>query len=192
MSFCEDISERKQYEKEIQNRLKDLELLYHSSILFNQQLTPKGIANKIIDLLDQEMDWHQTTIRLYDPKTQMFELLAFSLPKKESSTEHNTRKERLDLIKLTGQGLCGWAFEHNQVVRSDSLKSDPRYIETLPGFRSGLYVPINTTGRIFGVISIESEDAHAFTKTDEQLASTLAGQAAVAIEESLVIRQPTT
>ena len=80
MAFCEDITERKRDEMEISNRLKDLELLSQSSLAFNQLQSPEAIAKKIIDLLEQMMDWHHTAIRLYNPETQVFELLAFSLP----------------------------------------------------------------------------------------------------------------
>ena len=70
------------------------------------------------------------------------------------------------------------------MVRSNDLKNDPRYFETFPDLKSGLYVPIKNAKGVIGVISIESEQAHAFSESDERLASTLAGQAAIALENT--------
>ena len=184
MSYCQNITERKLAETEIRQRLNELELLYQSGLAFNQLLTPKAIAKKIIDLLDQEMNWHHTAIRLYNLKSQTFDLMAFNLSHQNSGKDRKTEEERLNLIQRTGQGLCGWVHQHGQVVRSNDLKNDPRYLETFPDLKSGLYVPIKNAKGAIGVISIESEQAHAFSESDERLASTLAGQAAIALENT--------
>ena len=184
MSYCQNITERKRAELEIHQRLNELELLYQSGLAFSQVLTPKAIAEKIIELLDLEMKWHHTTIRLYNPKSQELELIAFNLPNPNGGKEHTTDEEQLNLIQSTGQGLCGWVYQHGQVVRSNDLENDPRYFEIFPNLKSGLYIPIKNGGRVTGVISIESEQAQAFSESDERLASTLAGQAAIAIENA--------
>ena len=59
-----DITERKQTEENIRQRVKELELLYQSGLVFSQLLNPKEIAQKIIELLGEKLDWHHTAIRL--------------------------------------------------------------------------------------------------------------------------------
>ncbi len=182
-----DITGSKQAEEEIRQRLSELEVLYQSGLAFSQLIDPKSIAEKIIDLLEREMDWHHTAVRLYHPENATVELLAFNIPNLKTQTAHNAAQERLNIMQRPDQGLSGWAILHGQPVRSNDLKNDPRYLETFPGLQSGLYVPIKISGQVLGVISIESERPQAFTESDERLAITLAGQAAIAIENAILL-----
>lgn len=188
LAMLTDITKRKLAETEIRQRLSELEVLYQSGLAFSQLIDPKTIAEKIIDLLDQEMDWHHTAVRLYHAESATLELLAFNLPNLNTRAERNAAEEQLKIMKRPNQGLSGWAIQHKQVVRCNDLKNDARYLETFPGLQSGLYVPIRTLGRVLGVISIESERPLAFTESDERLAMTLAGQAALAMENATLFQ----
>lgn len=180
-----DITVPRRVEEEMRQRLSELEVLYQSGITLSHIVNPKVIAQKIIDLLDQKMDWHHTTIRLYHPQDETLELLAFNHPNLKSDEEQRVAEERFRTsIVKKGQGLSGWVVQHQQVVRTGDLKNDPRYVETFPGLRSGLYVPIKIAERVIGVISIESEQANAFSESDERLTITLAAQAAIAINNA--------
>jgi PAS domain S-box-containing protein/putative nucleotidyltransferase with HDIG domain len=180
-----DITISKRIEEEIRQRLSELEVLYQSGIALSQLANPKVIAQNIIDLLDQKMDWHHTTIRLYHPENETLELLAFNHPNLSSEEERRTAEERFKTIVVKkGQGLSGWVIQHHQVVRTGDLKNDPRYVDTFPGLQSGLYVPLRIAERVIGVISIESERANAFSESDERLTITLASQAAIAINNA--------
>jgi len=180
-----DITGSKLVEEEIRQRLSELEVLYQSSIALSQLVNPKVIAQNIIDLLDQKMDWHHTTIRLYHPEDETLELLAFNHPHLNSEEERRVVEERFRTIIIKkGQGLSGWVVQNQEAVRTGDLKNDLRYVETFPGLQSGLYVPIKIAERIIGVISIESEQPNAFSKSDERLTITLAAQAAIAINNA--------
>ncbi|MBK9603045.1 MAG: PAS domain S-box protein [Anaerolineales bacterium] len=179
-----DITGRKQAEMEIRQRLSELEVLYQSGLSLSQLVKPKTIAQKIINLLDQEMDWHHTAIRLYHPESKTLELLAFNLPKLTSQEEYGATEKRFKTIHRFDQGLSGWAVQHGQTVCSSDLKNDPRYFETFRGLQSGLYVPIKIAERVLGVISIESDKPNAFNEADERLVATLSNQAAVAFENA--------
>ena len=99
MSYCQNITERKLAETEIRQRLNELELLYQSGLAFNQLLTPKAIAKKIIDLLDQEMNWHHTAIRLYNLKSQTFELMAISIyPNQNGGKDRKTERGTIKVL----------------------------------------------------------------------------------------------
>lgn len=180
--IARDITERKRAETEMSQRLSELEVLYQSAFAFSQPINPKAIAEKIIGLLEQEMDWHHTAIRLYNPENATLELLAFHIPDLNSTVERDAAEKKFKNIQHLDQGLTGWAIQHSEVIRSDNLKNDPRYFETFPGLQSGLYVPIKLAARVIGAISIESEKLNAFTGSDERLVMTLATQAAIAID----------
>jgi putative nucleotidyltransferase with HDIG domain len=166
-------------------RLSELEVLYQSGLALSQLGNPRAIAQKIIDLLDQKMDWHHTAIQLYHPESETLELLAFSHPGLDTEVQRSAAKQRYETpVTRAGEGLSGWVVRHGETVRSGDLENDPRYIETFPALRSGLYVPIKFAERVIGMISIEREQADAFGESDQQLALTLATQAAIAINNA--------
>lgn len=80
--------------------------------------------------------------------------------------------------------MTGWVIEHGQSLRSSHLSADPRYVASYSGMQSGLYVPIRIYDKTIGCISVESDLANAFTAEDERLLTTLALQAAVALENA--------
>jgi PAS domain S-box-containing protein/putative nucleotidyltransferase with HDIG domain len=185
LAVVRDITKRRQAEDDIRQHVMELETLYESGLAINQLLGPKEIGQKLVELLDQKLRWHHTTVRLYHPQDESFELLAFNQPGLKSETERHEVEERFkNLVARSSQGMSGWAVRHKQVVRSNDLRNDARYVDTYPGLQSGLYVPMKLGNRIIGVISIESEQLNAFSVADEQLTATLANQAASALENA--------
>ncbi|MBI5567477.1 MAG: GAF domain-containing protein [Chloroflexi bacterium] len=171
-------------------RLLQIEVLYDYALVLSQLMTPQQIGQKIIDLVVSKLNWHHSTVRLYHPAEDTLELLAFSQPDIQSEAEAQAVEARFKtLIARPGQGFSGWVVEHGQVVRCGDVGRDPRYLETFPGLQSGLYVPLKIGDRVLGVISIESEQANAFDEADERLATTLATQAAIALENALLYEQ---
>ncbi len=88
----------------------------------------------------------------------------------------------------TGRGLLGVAVRERRSLRLRDLTADPRahgFPPHHPVMRSFLGVPIVSRGRVFGHLYLtEKQGADEFSREDEQLAVTLAGQAAVAIENA--------
>lgn len=178
--------------EETRQRVTELELLYESGLAISQLLNPKDIAQKMIDLLEQKMNWHHTAVRLYNAEDDTLELLAFHQPGAKSDEERLKVEARFKtMISNSSQGLSGWAVQHAETVRVGNLKNDDRYVDTFPGLHSGLYVPIKTGERVIGVISIESETENAFNKSDEQLTTILATQTASIFENARLYKEIT-
>lgn len=176
--------------EETWQRLLQVEVLYDHALALSQLMTPQMIGQRIIDLIAGKLNWHHSTIRLYHPQENTLELLAFSQPHLMTEAEIEAVATRFKtLIARPGQGLSGWVVQHGHTVRSGDLSHDPRYIETFPNLQSGLYVPLKIGERVLGVISIESEQPHAFDEADERLITTLATQAAIALENALLYEQ---
>ena len=95
LAIVRDITERKQAEKAIQQHIVELETLYESGLTFSELLSPKEIAQKLIDLMSTKLDWHHTTIRMYHPADESLELLAFSLPTAVTTVEYHATEEQL-------------------------------------------------------------------------------------------------
>ncbi len=177
---------------ETRQRVTELELLYESGLAISQLLSPKEIGQKIIELLEQKMNWHHTAIRLYNAEDETLELLAFHQPGIKSDAERLAAEARFKaMVSRSSQGLSGWVVQHGETVRTGNIINDDRYTETFAGLHSGLYIPIKTGERIIGVISIESEEENAFSKSDEQLTTILATQAANIFENARLYEEIT-
>ena len=93
-----DITERKQAEDEMRQRVMELETLYESGLAINQLLSPKEIGQKVIELLEQKLGWHHTTVRLYHPQDESLELLAFNQPGLKNEAERHEVEERFKTL----------------------------------------------------------------------------------------------
>jgi PAS domain S-box-containing protein len=185
-----DITQRKQAEDATHQRVTELEMLYQSGLTLSQLLNPKDIGRKILELLEEKLNWHHTRIRLYHPQDDSLELLDFNQPGIKNDLD---RREAVDhfqtLITRSNQGMSGWVIQHGLPVRSGDVAKDPRYVEACPGIHSGLYVPMKLGERVVGEISIEDEQPDAFSEADERLIVTLASQAASAFENARLFEE---
>ncbi len=185
MAVFQDITEHKQAEEKLHQRLTELEVLYTSGLILNRLSSPQKIGEKVIELLEQKMNWHHSAIRLYDPVDRSLSLLAFSQPMLVDEQEHQKVKELLEKsVTKSDDGLSGWVVRNNQAIRVNNVSEDSRYRESYAGMSSGLYVPISLGKKVIGVISIESEKPNGFSESDERFVATLSNQAAVAIENA--------
>jgi len=185
-----DITERKTAEENIRRRLAELETIHQSGLELSRILEPEQIAQRIMDQMERNLNWHHSAVRLYDEESQTLKVIGFNVPGIKTQTEREGLEGHFNhLVQKPGDGLSGWAVQHNQTLRIQDLRSDPRYTETFPGLNSGLYVPIKKDNRILGVISVENEAPDAFSESDEKLINTLANQAAIALENSRLQRE---
>jgi PAS domain S-box-containing protein len=184
-----DITERRQAEENIRQRVTELEVLYETGLHISSLLEPKEIGRKVIEVLSEKLAWRHASVRLVNPGTQRLELLVFNRPGLTAQQLQAETRRLNRIIAKPGQGLSGWVVQHGQPVRSGDVASDPRFIRTFPGIQSGLYVPMLVGGRTIGVIGVESETLDAFTEADQRLLNTLAAQAGIAIENARLLAE---
>ena len=184
-----DITAQVQSEAEIKQRVSELETLYENGLVISGLLKPQEIARRILQVLEKKLDWHHVAVRAYHPETDQVELLALNQPG-ISAAQNKKQVERLNrMIRTPDQGLSGWVIRHGEPVRCGDVSEDSRYIDTFPGLKSGLYVPIQIGDRIIGSIAVESQEENAFSDQDERLLLTLANQAAIAFENARLYLQ---
>jgi GAF domain-containing protein len=65
------------------------------------------------------------------------------------------------------QGLAGAALEAKQSIMVADVHKDPRYLPTFGSTQSEIVVPIaSESGKVIGLIDVESEKLDAFTEND--------------------------
>ena len=83
-----------------------------------------------------------------------------------------------------GDGLVGYAALHKEPVLVADVSKDPRYIPVVEDIRSELVMPLMVQDRCIGVFDLESPELDAFKKSDIEIMTLFASQAAVAIENA--------
>ncbi|MFN8380526.1 MAG: PAS domain S-box protein [Anaerolineales bacterium] len=184
IGMYQDITMRKLAEAEIHRQLSELETLYESGLAISRLLTPREIAQKVIEILDRRMNWHHIAIRQYQPETNSVQLIAFNRPDISMNEADEFMAKMNEVISNPAQGLSGWVTLNGSSIRVPNVKDDERYVDVFPEIHSGLYVPLKIGEKVIGSISVESEGEDAFNENDERLLETLAGQAAIAIENA--------
>ncbi|MFQ6101933.1 MAG: PAS domain S-box protein [Anaerolineae bacterium] len=87
------------------------------------------------------------------------------------------------------QGIIVAVARSGKPIYLPDVREDSRYIDPGIGTRSELCVPLAVGELVIGVLNAESEKLNAFSKEDRQLFSTLADQAALAIENARLYEQ---
>jgi len=181
-----DITSRKEIEQQTQRRLVELQVLYESGLAFSRTMDMRSIGDQIIHVLKKHLYWRYAAVRLLREDSDELDLLAFGAG--ESAPAAGTQKA-LARISSRGKGIVGQVMERGKTIRVGDLSKEPRFIETFPGMRSGLYVPMKVGEIVIGVISVESNQSEAFSEDDERLLLTLATQAASAIHNARLFNQ---
>ena len=85
-----------------------------------------------------------------------------------------------------GEGIAGLAIAEGETINVSDIEADPRFLR-LGGpqeYKSLLVAPLVIGDKRIGTISVESGEVDAFGPDDERLLTTLASQAAIAIENA--------
>ncbi len=177
--------ERERLFEATREQIHQLEMLYQSGLKFAQALTVDEVAQVLINTLTERFSWHHLAVRLFDAKSQEFQLVVFTLPGVLDERQKQLMLERWKTAIRTPQdGLTGLAFRQGRILLAPDVHQFSQYIETAEEIRSGIYVPLKGEKGIIGVITIESEQPAAFDQEDSRLLETLAAQAAIAFERA--------
>jgi signal transduction histidine kinase/SAM-dependent methyltransferase len=83
---------------------------------------------------------------------------------------------------LPGTGITGWVFETGQSILIPDVRNEPRYIEVNPHTLSEMAAPLIASGRVIGVVNVESTRLDTFSSEDVDLLAALAGQLAIILD----------
>ncbi len=142
--------------EETQRRLSELEALYENGLAVSQLLEPRRIGERIIETFSRHLSWHHVAIRLLDPGTDELILIALNQSGMKSEDGSEVEYRFNSLINRVGKGLSGWAVQTGQAIRTGNVLEYPQYVNTYPGIRSGMYMPLCVGDRAIGVVSVES------------------------------------
>lgn len=170
----EDDALRRDYEK--------LRASYEVTRAIGLEQNVTGLARKILDVAFDLLRADRGVVLLYDDDGQ--NLVAHAV---RTSQESHAAPEAEVLISRT---VLDAVLRDNAGVLSHDASIDARFQSAesviMQGIRSTMGVPLIHGGRVFGVMTLDSQAAaNVFTEKDLQLFQTVANQAALAIQNIL-------
>ncbi|MGH7768461.1 MAG: response regulator, partial [Candidatus Binatia bacterium] len=171
--------ERKRAEEQIQESLRRLRALRE----IERATTSTLDLNRVLDVLLQKIDlllpYAATTVRLFNTATGLLEPIACrNLAENEWKSEPGRR----------GRGLPNVVFEKKAPWTVRDLQAEPRVRDPeffrRHGVVSYLGLPLIAKDEILGVLSFYTKQEHSFGDEEVEFLSTLADQAAIAIQNS--------
>jgi signal transduction protein with GAF and PtsI domain len=163
---------------------KQIEALKEISTAISSDRYIDDVLKLIVTVTANVMDSKVCSLWLIDEKEDCLKVRATQTMNKEYLKERS--------LKL-GEGVVGYVAEQNEPAIILDVLEEPRYKEKelakKMGLRSMLSVPMRVKDRVIGVINIYKSPRHEFTKTELDLLTTVANQAAICIENTeLMVR----
>jgi class 3 adenylate cyclase len=87
-------------------------------------------------------------------------------------------------IKIGHESIAGWVAANKAVLNVPDVARDPRYIQWVKETRSEMAVPMLVGDKVIGVLDAQSPEVNAFNEDDLRVLSSMAAQAAIAIERA--------
>ena len=135
---------------------------------------------RIAELVKRVIDYNVFAILLLDEKRQELRI--------RSNVGHPEDRIRNLRIKV-GEGIVGRAALERKSILVNDVQAEASYIESMPGIRSELAVPLIQKNRVIGVIDLEADAPDFFTDQHINLLELLAGRMAMAIENARLYRR---
>ncbi|MFH0738840.1 MAG: GAF and ANTAR domain-containing protein [Candidatus Omnitrophota bacterium] len=159
--------------------LKQIEALSKVANLITSGLYLDELLRLMVNVTAQTMNSKICSLMLLDPGKNELVVRAT-----QTISEAYNKKPNIKL----GEGIAGKVAQENKLICVLDVKEDKRYLnqdiarkEKLCSLAS---VPLSVKGRVIGVLNSYTSQKHKFSKPELEVLTTLANQAAVAIENA--------
>jgi signal transduction histidine kinase len=167
--------------REAQARIAALHVLHEVARSLTSELNLGPLLHKILSRAVEVMSASAGSLLLLDEETNE---LVFAVVEGGGG-------EKLEGMRLApNTGIAGWVASNQKPLIVDDVNKDNRYYQSIAKnfdfkLTSVLCVPMITRNKLIGVLQVlQSLPGHYFSNLDQQLLTTFANQAAIAIENA--------
>jgi signal transduction histidine kinase len=170
----------------LEKRIANLERIVKVSQILNSTLSLEPLLKIITQSAMELTSTEACSIMLLDKQTGELRFAAATGGKKEEVEKISVPLDR---------SVAGWVVRHAKPLLIRNTREDPRFyrqVDEVTEFetRSILGVPMQLRRSVIGVMEVLNKiDGQDFTQDDIQIASTLAAQAAIAIENARLLEE---
>jgi signal transduction protein with GAF and PtsI domain len=158
---------------------KQIEALSEISQAISSDRYLDDILRLIVTVTANVMDSKICSLWILDEKERVLKISATQTMSEEYLKERT--------LKL-GEGVVGYVAQQNKPLAILDVLKEPRYKEKelarKEGLVSMLSVPMCIKDRVIGVINCYTSYPHSFSKSEEEMLTTVANQAAICIENT--------
>lgn len=135
------------------------------------------LCQRVTDLIEGTFHYYYVAIFILNESDQA---LSFCACTGRANTPDNLPHPTVRI----GEGIVGAVGQSGEEVLASDVRLEPRYhyVDTLPGTRSELALPLKVENRILGVLDVQSDQVDAFHETDQLVLRALADNIALAVE----------
>jgi signal transduction histidine kinase len=178
-----DVTERKQAEQALRRRNRELALLNRASQAFGSTLDLDRVLATVLEEVRYLLNVVASSVWLIDKETGELVCLHATGPQSDV-----VRGWRLSL----GEGLVGWVAHSGESQIVPDARADGRHfvgVDQQSGLemRSILSVPLRVKEDVIGVLQVLDTDVDRFDAADLTLLESLAGSAAIAIDNARLV-----
>lgn len=177
------VIERSRIFGEMQERTRQMELLYRAGLVLNQSLDRSRLMDALLDISNRLVPSDQTHFYRIDPQHR-FLRLECGIGYTDRRIEETLRAWRFPVGER--EGITGLVAQTRQPAYVPDVKQDPRWMAIDTSTHSAFWVPVEHKGNLLGVLSVRSRRPHAFTPADRQAVGLMANQLGVALANSLL------
>ena len=163
------------YEK-VTEKMREATALYKVSNQLMRTLNLDQVLEKVLDILQKSFGYLDCAILLVDEEAGELEVKAA-----RGHLQETVKKVR---PKIGQEGIIGWVVAHKTALNVPDVSRDFRYVEGVPGTKSEIAVPMIAGDRVIGVLDVQRSEVNAFNDDDLRILSSVAAQAAIAIERA--------
>lgn len=159
--------------------VKQIEAISKVANLITSGMYLEELLRLVVQVTAEIMNSKISSLMLLDPDKK--ELIVKAT---QSISEAYNKKPNIRL----GEGIAGVVARDNKPMCILDIKNDPRYLNQDIAKKEGLCslacVPLAVKGRVIGVLNCYTSKKHKFSKSELDLLTALANQAALAIENA--------
>lgn len=166
---------------EVAQRAAELETVAKVSSTTSTELDPDKLLQSVVDLTKEQFSVYHDHIYLRDNSGKALRLAAGAgeVGRQMVAAGHSIPLE-------TEKSLVARAARDQQAVIVNDVRSDPGFLPNplLPETSSEMAVPMIVGSSVLGVFDIQSDQVNHFTREDAHVYTTLASQAAIALQNA--------
>ncbi len=161
--------------QETQRRLNEVSLLHQVALAAASALDFESIVSSTVNAIQKTLGQERVGVLLLDESGE------YLIPRPSFIDNQAVGfGSRLAL----GEGIPGQVAQTGRSILVSDASTVDDHIPTMSYVQSELCVPLKVSERLIGVLDVQSTQPHAFSKEDERLVTTVAGQLAVTIENA--------
>ena len=173
---------KKKMKKQTASYLKHLEAISKVSQAITSNLYLEDILKLIVTVTAEVMNSKICSLMLLDQSKKELVIRVT-----QSISEEYNKKPNLKL----GEGIAGRGALENKPKTVYDVTKEPEYknqeIAQKENLRSLLCMPLSVKGKVIGVLNLYTSKPHKFTQNEINVLNTVAGQAAITIENTQLL-----